>query len=99
MPCSPKCPAGYLLKKRVAAFLVTDRREHPVSWNDDGVVGERGQLFERRHQRRHVAAGEVGTPDRAGEQGVAGEEHLLVLEVLANACAGVTRGLKDFQAF
>lgn len=45
-----------------------------MSRNDHRVFGECAQGIKGAHQRRHIAAGEVGATDGAREEGVAGEE-------------------------
>lgn len=65
-----------------------------MSRDDHGVFGERAERIERTHQRRHVAAGEVGTSDGAGEKRVAGKQQFLLREEIADAAGGVA-GCRD----
>ena len=60
----------------------------------DGGIGERKQLaLDAPHQRVEIAAREIGTPDRAGEQHVSREHHALAHQ--AHAPGRVPRGVTD----
>src|SRR6185295_5821665 len=62
-------------QKRIGPPLLTDRRVRTVAGMDDRGVAERKQYgADRRHQDVVVAAGEVGSTDRPGEQRVADEQ-------------------------
>src|SRR3954453_19188954 len=63
--------------------LLADARARAVAADEADIVAERQQLgLDRVDQGRMTAAGQIGAPDRAGEQDVAdrGEAQLLVEE-------------------
>ena len=59
------------LKEGIVAALRGDSRRRSVPGDDRRVFRQDDELRERSHQRRHVAAREVGAPDRAREERVA----------------------------
>ena len=46
----------------------------------------------------HVAAGEIGSADRSGEEGVSGEQERMVGEIEADGAFGVAGGVEDDAA-
>ena len=56
-----------------------------MAGEDEGVARQGGKTFEGLGEHDFIAAGEIGTAHRTGEQGVPGEEDRLTLEVEANA--------------
>ena len=80
----------------IRASLLADGGARAVAGDDDGCVGERQQLLvDGADEHGAVAAGQVGAADRAGEEGVAGEQQMLRGEVEADAALGVAGGVKD----
>jgi hypothetical protein len=62
-------------KKRIGPSLRADRRRRTVPRVDAGVVSEgKEDVANRRDQRRMMAARQVGSSDRSGEERVADEE-------------------------
>src|SRR6266498_2315915 len=75
-PGGPARAGIQLEEEPVRGALAADGRAVAVAGQDDGVVGEREDLVTQGlGHRAHVAAGEVGAADGAGEQCVAGEHH------------------------
>ena len=96
------------MQKRIAALFEGNPCVHAVPRDDERVVGKDGQLLQGVHQRRHIPAREIGAPDRAGEERVAGEEQvqrfgclggLEVWEVVANPARSMTGCFNNLQTF
>ena len=63
------------LRNGLPRELVAEGRDRPVARIDDRLGGKRvDEAADRREQRLPVGAREIGAPDRAGEEDVAGEE-------------------------
>ena len=78
------------------AFFAADGGGVAVAGVDGKVVGQGGELAEGAGEGARVAAGEVGAAGGAAEEGVAGEEGLVVVEQPADAAGGVAGGFEDF---
>jgi len=85
-----------MLEKGVGVALDTDGGGRAVAGDDAGGVGEWQQVVvDGVEQLAGIAAGQVGAADRAGEEGVAGDEEALLGEVEADAALGVAGGMED----
>jgi hypothetical protein len=75
---------------------VPERGGAHVAGQHAGLVRERvEQGRDRAHEGRHVAAREVGAPDRAAEQDVAAEQRLLVRDGVGDVARGVAGREQD----
>ncbi len=67
-----------------------------MAGDDGGVIGQGEKtLVDGAEKLAGVAAGQVGSADRAGEEGVPGEEERLSGDVETDAAFGVAGGMKD----
>lgn len=67
-----------------------------MSWNDSNVVGQGEQpRLDGVKDLVVAAAGQVGSSDAAGEEGITGENHLQWFEVKADGALGVAGRVKD----
>ena len=82
------------LEKRICSSFATDGGFGPVTWEHADVVGQvEHAITHRNHQMVEVAAGEVGTTDRAGEELIAGEQNPFAGYVEAAVPWGVPWGV------
>ena len=70
-----------------------------MAGDDHSGIGEGEKLLtDRADEGGAVAAGQVGTADRAGKEGVAGEEQILGGQMQADAALGVAGCVEDVTA-
>jgi len=67
-----------------------------VAGNDFNFIGKSEQtVVNGREELAGVASGEVGAANRAGEEGVSGQQERLVGKVEADAAFGMAGGVQD----
>ena len=85
-----------LCKEWIGLSFVANGGLRAVAGDDDGGVGQWEQLaVDGADEGRAVAAGKVCAADGTGEEGVAGEEEILLGEIEADAALGVAWGVED----
>src|SRR3546814_5387241 len=88
-----------LAQEGVGRALATDGRLLAVTGEHHDVVGERQHLLGEAAQHRGVvAAGEVGTADRALEQQVAGEHELADVRRVVSARKSTSLNFRQYCA-
>ena len=86
-------PLGSAIQERVAFALFANGGQFAMARYHDRFIGQGHQrIVQRTHNLLHVAAGEIGAADAAGEQRVSGDQLLLGSEVETDAALGVAGG-------
>ena len=95
--CIQEC-RKYSDEKRVRRALGADSRSRAVAGIDARLVRQNEQLLaDASDQRIEVAAREVGSPDTAGKQRIAGEYGRFIFDIKAHMASRMTGSVEDFE--